>query len=63
MRTLLGPNPSPEENTGHAYNNIGDQKNAKRCFREALELCQKDTSLIEEAFFLALGCSKRAKEI
>ena len=44
MRTLLGPNPSLLENTGHAYNSIGDQKNAKRCFSEALELCQKDTS-------------------
>merc|ERR1712137_135398 len=44
MRVLLGPNPSLLENTGHAYNSIGDQENAQRCFTEALELCSLDPS-------------------
>ena len=42
MKEILGPNPSLLENMGHAYNSIGDQKNAEKCFTEALELTEND---------------------
>lgn len=55
MKEILGPNPSLLENTGHAYNSIGDQKNAERCFTEALDLISKDSTQKAHKGGLLLG--------
>lgn len=38
MRQVVGANAFLLENTGHAYNSLGDQEAAERCFSEALAL-------------------------